>query len=83
MRPDPPWVSATDLAEYAFCPRSLYYRRRAPDAPETPAESAGRRYHARVLAAERRRSDHPAAYWLGLAVGLLLVLLAAVAELRP
>jgi len=83
VTPPPRWVSATDLAEQAFCPRSLYYRRRAPDAPESPSEAAGRQYHARVLGAERRRSEHPVAYWLGLLVGVGIVALAVVAAVRP
>jgi hypothetical protein len=51
-RPDG-WASATDLAEYAFCPRALYYRYRvdprqlAPDAREWLA--SGERWHDRSV----------------------------------
>lgn len=69
------WVSASDLAEYAYCPRALYYRRRIPDAPEGPASFAGREFHRRTLSAEDRRAAHGGAYWAVLLLGLLLVLL--------
>jgi CRISPR/Cas system-associated exonuclease Cas4 (RecB family) len=72
-----PWVSATDLADYTFCPRSHYYREHPPaGAPTRFAEarsSAGERYHRRVLGAERRREEHAGAYWVALAIGMLLV----------
>ncbi|MFY9716705.1 MAG: hypothetical protein WAK40_02050 [Thermoplasmata archaeon] len=83
MSPSPRWVSATDLAEYAFCPRSLYYRRRDPDAPETPAETDGRQYHARVLGAERRRAERGGAYWLGVLAGGVLLTVGVVGVLHP
>jgi hypothetical protein len=83
VRPDDRWVSATELAEYAYCPRALFYRRRFPDAEETVAQAGGRRVHDRRLAAERRRSERPAAYWAGLAVGLALLLVAALSGFRP
>ena len=35
------WVSATDLAEYAYCPRAWYYRHHPP--PEGPAPGSDRR----------------------------------------
>ncbi len=72
------WVSATDLAEYAFCPRALYYRTHPPAAgPRRAAERravAGARYHSRELGRERRRAAHGGAYWGMLLVGLLLTL---------
>jgi CRISPR/Cas system-associated exonuclease Cas4 (RecB family) len=76
------WVSASDLAEYAYCPRALYYRRRYPHAPETAAEASGRRYHEHVLRAERRRADYPAALWAGVLLGLVLAGGAAVLSLE-
>jgi CRISPR/Cas system-associated exonuclease Cas4 (RecB family) len=79
----PGWASASDLAEYAYCPRALYYRTRSPDAPETPDAEGGRRYHERVLRAERRRAEHPAAYWAGVLVGILLVVVGVAGGLRP
>ncbi|HUJ77627.1 MAG TPA: hypothetical protein VLX64_01330 [Thermoplasmata archaeon] len=82
MREDARWVSATDLAEYAYCPRSLYYARRFPDAPESTGARDGRRFHDRTLGAECRRASHGAAYWLGLLAGLALTLLAIAAAVR-
>lgn len=79
----PPWASASELAEYAYCPRALYYRRRDPDAPEPGAAVAGRRYHARVLGAERRRDERAGLYWAGLALGLLIVAVAVAAAVHP
>ncbi|HXW67017.1 MAG TPA: hypothetical protein VEL82_03965 [Thermoplasmata archaeon] len=73
----PEWVSASDLAEYAYCPRAHFYRDHPP--PEGPARGSGRRarsgarYHARTLAAERRRAEHGVAYWGALVLGVLLV----------
>jgi CRISPR/Cas system-associated exonuclease Cas4 (RecB family) len=72
------WVSATDLAEYAYCPRAWYYREHPPARGPTRAalrsSRAGERYHARTLGAERRRSEHGSAYWAVLLVGILLAL---------
>lgn len=70
-----PWLSASDLAEYAYCPRALYYRRRFPEAPVGPGSEAGRDYHHRRLGAERRRSSHAGAYWAALLVGVGLLVL--------
>lgn len=58
-RSGPRWVSASELADYAYCPRSWWYRDHPP--PGGPSPDADRRaqagvtYHQRVLAAERRR----------------------------
>jgi len=77
MGDDGPWVSATDLADYAFCPRSHYYHDHPP--PGGPSEDserrsdAGQRYHARVLGAERRRDERAGVYWAALAVGFLML----------
>jgi hypothetical protein len=72
------WVSASDLAEYAYCPRSYYYSTH-PDAIEgghrpDPSARRGVRYHQRTLSAERSHDQH-----LGLYVGLLLLGLALLA----
>jgi hypothetical protein len=70
------WASASDLADYTYCPRSHWYHDHPPDgAPNRSArdrEEAGRRYHARALSGERRRAEHGGAYWAALALGLLL-----------
>jgi hypothetical protein len=72
-----PWVSATDLADYTYCPRSHYYQEHPPPGgPSAVSErrsDAGTRYHHRVLGAERRRDEHAGAYWAALAVGFLLL----------
>ncbi len=72
------WVSASDLADYAFCPRSYWYREHPPEAGASRASqaraAAGQSYHQRTLAGERRRAEHPAGYWAALAIGVLLVL---------
>ncbi len=78
MREDGPWVTATDLADYAYCPRAHWYHDHPPPEGSTPEAkvraSAGSRYHARVLGAERRRAERGGAYWVALAVGAVLVL---------
>ncbi len=80
-------VSATDLAEYAYCPRAHYYRDHPP--PGGPVRSAqrradaGRRYHAHELGGERRRAEHGAAYWGALLLGAALCVGAIVWILRP
>ena len=76
MRDDRPWVSPTDLAEQAFCPRALHYRR-TRDAPRSAAADEGTAYHLRRLAAERRRDEHGRLAWAAVALGAGLVLVAA------
>ncbi len=78
MDPDVAWTSPTDLADYAYCPRSHFYRHHPPvGATRGEADgrrAAGERYHGRVLSAERHRAERGSAYWIGLLVGVLLVL---------
>jgi hypothetical protein len=78
MAAERPWVSASDLADYTFCPRSHWYHEHPPAEGATRSSqrraSAGTRYHGRTLAAERRRAEHGGAYWAGLGLGLVLVL---------
>lgn len=65
-------VSASELAEYAYCPRAHWYSTHAEAAGGRPRPDPkareGVRYHHRALSAERRRDAHVAAY-----VGLLLL----------
>ncbi|MCI4352096.1 MAG: hypothetical protein L3K14_01720 [Thermoplasmata archaeon] len=74
------WVTASDLAEYAFCPRAYWYRGHPP--PEGPAPSsraaqaAGERYHESVLTHRSRRERWSTGWWLLVGTGLLLCLLA-------
>ena len=83
MDPGPRWISSTDLAEYAYCPRAGYYRRRHPDARPSGPALAGTAYHARVLGRERREEERPAVYWVGLLVGALLAGAGLLALVRP
>ncbi|MCI4343551.1 MAG: CRISPR-associated protein Cas4 [Thermoplasmata archaeon] len=70
-----PYVSASDLADYAYCPRSYWYRHHPP--PGGPSRdavrssTAGTRSHERQLGGERRRAEFGGWYWLLVAVGLL------------
>jgi hypothetical protein len=79
----PERASASDLAEYAYCPRALYYHRRYPDAPETPSQRAGITYHDRVLGGERRRAEHGALYWVGILLGVLIAGVGVAGGLHP
>lgn len=48
--PDP-WVSASEIGDYAYCPRSHWYARTRGDAvAEDPRAARGRSFHARSLA---------------------------------
>jgi hypothetical protein len=75
------WSSASELAEYSFCPRAHFYHRQG-EPPATRASAAGVRYHATALGSERWRDRHAGAAWAAVAVGLLLLALAALAFLR-
>ena len=74
---DPRWISATELADYAYCPRSWWYRQHPPPEGRTAASDrsaeAGIRFHERALAAEWRRERLGAAYLLLLVVAAALV----------
>jgi hypothetical protein len=71
------WVTPSDLAEYAFCPRALHYRWTRDDPGSEPA-ARGTAYHRRRLSAERRRDEHGRLAWVAVALGAILVLVAAV-----
>jgi CRISPR/Cas system-associated exonuclease Cas4 (RecB family) len=74
----PGTTSPSDLAEYAFCPRSHWYRYHPPARGPSPdglrRSAAGTRFHARSLAATRSRSEHGAGLWVAVVLGLLLAL---------
>lgn len=78
---DRPWTTPTDLAEFAFCPRALHYRRTRTD-PGSPAAESGSTYHARRLGSERWRDEHGSVAWLALVAGLVLLAVAATVGLR-
>ncbi len=83
--PEPPrppsgaWTSASELAEYAYCPRAWWYRAHPPlEGPTQESRrsaQAGARYHDRALSTERRRDRHrlAAAGLLAIALGLVVV----------
>lgn len=77
MSADRSWTSASDLADYAYCPRSHWYHEHPPPGGESSdalaRASQGRRYHARTIGGELRRARHTGAYWAALFVGLLLL----------
>jgi CRISPR/Cas system-associated exonuclease Cas4 (RecB family) len=72
---DSSYVSASDLADYAYCPRSYWYRYHPP--PGGPSEDgmrrseAGTQAHRRQLGGERRRAGHGGLYWVLAALGVL------------
>lgn len=69
------WVTPSDLAEYAFCPRALHYRWTRDD-PGSEAAARGTAYHLRRLNAVRRRDEHGRLAWALVALGAILVLVA-------
>lgn len=79
MDPDAGWTSPSDLADYAYCPRSHWYRHHPPGPGPSRSSSrrrtAGQRYHRRVLTAERQRAERGGVYWAGVLVGVALVAL--------
>jgi CRISPR/Cas system-associated exonuclease Cas4 (RecB family) len=87
MEPDGRWTSPSDLADYAYCPRSHWYRYHPPrggptrDSQEVARE--GTRYHERVLTAERHRAEWGGVYSVLLLLGLLLAGGGAWWVLRP
>ena len=56
----PEWISASDLGEYAYCPRALYYRRHPPGVAEAEASvrrrSGGDDFHREYGRSMIRRS---------------------------
>ena len=72
-----PWASATDLAEYAYCPRAWYYRHHPPpegsDAVSERRSAIGEEYH-RITLREEERLERAAPAYAALLVGFLLLL---------
>ncbi len=77
MDPEIPWASASDLAEYAYCPRAYWYREHPPrgEIPRSASHraEAGRRYHVRELRSEEARDSHAGTYLVLAGIGLLLL----------
>lgn len=54
------WLRATDLKQWAYCPRIVFYNQcMALTPPATPAMQAGSDLHARIELLERRRKLRP------------------------
>ena len=74
------WVTVSDLAEYAYCPRAFWYGRHPPPQGPTPAStvarSRGELTHERELASRSRWERRGGAAWWLLGLGILLCLLA-------
>ncbi|MCI4335736.1 MAG: hypothetical protein L3K17_00855 [Thermoplasmata archaeon] len=74
------WISASELADYAYCPRSWWYRDHPPvrgPAPESRRRAReGEIYHHHVLAAERHRDA-----WAGAIAAAAMVAVAVLAFL--
>lgn len=76
--PPPDWVTASELADYAYCPRSWWYGQtlgpdgRTPEAARLVA--AGEVHHQRVLSAESDRERFGSRYYAVVAAAALLIL---------
>jgi hypothetical protein len=77
------YVSASELADYAFCPRSHYYRLhpegRRPADGALAREAAGVEYHHRTIGSDRRWAGASPLPWVvAVVVGIALVALVVV-----
>jgi hypothetical protein len=77
------WVSASDLAEQAYCPRAYWYRYHPPSreaarrAESDPRRASGVTYHTRFLEQERRQESGGATVaWAAFVLGIAFVLAA-------
>ncbi len=74
------WVSVSDLAEYAYCPRAFWYRRHPPPLGPTrasiEARSRGSLVHERELTSRLRWEGRGGWVWWLLGLGILLCVLA-------
>lgn len=77
-----PWVSASDLAEYTYCPRAYWYRKHPPAGEAVGGASrraeADRRYHAHALRSEEARDSSAGTYVALIGVGVLLLAIVGV-----
>jgi len=75
-----PFVSASELSDWVFCPRAHHYRGHPPPGGEDLAASvsraAGTRFHGRYLAHEVSASRPARGLWVLGALGALLLLVA-------
>ncbi|MGA8665165.1 MAG: hypothetical protein WB809_08945 [Thermoplasmata archaeon] len=74
----PSGTSPSDLADYAYCPRSHWYRHHPPAGGPSQdgrrRSASGERYHDRTLHGTRVRSEFGVPYAVLIAVGILLAL---------
>lgn len=79
MAADVPRVSASEIAEYAYCPRARYYHQHPPfpGAADDPRAAAGRAFHTTVLRAEVDRDDRAGAFVALIVAGAVLFGIAA------
>ena len=74
------WASASDLAEYSYCPRAHWYREHSPAgfSPRGSVRSLrrGQRFHRQELGGELRREAHAGAYVALVLIGIALVVAA-------
>ena len=72
------FVSASELAEYVYCPRAHYYRLQPEGRPVAPGalarERSGVEYHTRRTSADRRWAEASPLPWVGaLLAGIVLL----------
>ncbi|HZY69422.1 MAG TPA: hypothetical protein VFF67_00380 [Thermoplasmata archaeon] len=71
------WLSASDLADYAYCPRSFWYRHHPPAQGASPearrARILGEEYHQSSLTAADRRWRARRAAWVALGAAAVLI----------
>ena len=79
------WASASELADYEFCPRAWWYRDHPPAAGRSDSSERSARqgvqFHERALDGERRRDRNGWVYGVALAAALLIVFLGIVGAL--
>jgi CRISPR/Cas system-associated exonuclease Cas4 (RecB family) len=76
------YLSASEIGDYAYCPRSFWYRRHPPpvgrSAASRQSSEAGTKYHAAHLRAERHRAGRQQ-IWRTVLVIAAIVAVAALA----
>ena len=79
------WLSASEVGDYAYCPRSFWYRRHPPAGGPSEASRrrsiAGSRYHSAYLAGEQARSLHRSTWRTVLLVAVIVALVCLVGAL--
>ncbi|MCI4320081.1 MAG: hypothetical protein L3K23_08135 [Thermoplasmata archaeon] len=72
------WLSASEVGDYAYCPRSFWYRRHppagGPSAASRRSSAAGERFHAAYLSSEQLRSHHRGTWRTVLVIAVVVAL---------